>query len=115
MNVIIRSLLWPVCLAGKGRATRSQRSKDAEASEVAGSVGHSKDEGEEDVDAAKPQINGVSAFELERLENIRRNQEYLAALGLSEAKAQIGLTAVAVEAAKPPKPRAPRKPKSTEK
>ena len=52
-------------------------------------VGH-----QEDTKAAVG--SSLSALELERLDNIRWNQEYLASLGLSDTKAQIGLTSQAL-------------------
>ncbi len=59
------------------------------------------------VPARAPRISGgggkMSEFEKERLENIKRNQEMLRALGLGSTRAEIGLTAAATRLKQPRK------------
>lgn len=69
-----------------------------------------QDNDNEEEEAAGGGARGMSAFELERLENIRRNKEYLRSIGLGDTKSSIGLSSEAVRAKQVRKsaPRAPR-------
>lgn len=84
---------------GKEDETAKEEQEDAEAGEASAPP----------VSAGVAAALGLSAFELERLENIRKNQEYLRSLGLDSTRQEMRAVAVKPKRQSSPKSRPVRK------